>query len=113
MENHIKFVAYKLKGRAAIWWSQLQNIYMQQDKRPIRIWRRMRRLLQGKFLPSDYHQILFKQPESCSQENRTVSAYTEEFYWLSSRYRLVFTEEQLQQSTLVGSCIQLKTRDFI
>jgi len=55
----------------------------------------MRRLLQGKFLLSDYHQILFQQFESCPQENRTVTAYTDKFYSLSSRNGLNMTEEQL------------------
>jgi len=64
-------------------------------KSPIRTWRRMRRLLQGKFLPSDYHHLLFKQFEGCSQGHRTFTAYTEEFYWLSSRYGLSMTKKQL------------------
>jgi len=55
----------------------------------------MRRILQGKFLPPDYHQLLFKQLESYSQGNRTITVYTDEFYWLSSRYGLSMTEEQL------------------
>ena len=53
-----------------------------------------RRLLQGKFLPVDYHQLLFKQFESSSQGHRTVTAYAEEFYWLFSRCRLFMTKEQ-------------------
>ena len=28
MEDHVEFVAYKLRGRATIWWNQLQNVYM-------------------------------------------------------------------------------------
>jgi len=35
----------------------------------------MRRLLQGKFFPPDY----CSQFESCSQENMTVTTYTDEF----------------------------------
>jgi len=91
IENYVKFATYKLKGRAAVWWNQLQNIYMQQVKLLIRTLRRMKRLLQGKFLPPDYHQTLFKQFESCSQGIRTTNIYTEELYFLSSHYRLVMT----------------------
>jgi len=25
MEDHVKFVSYKLKGKAVIWWNQLQK----------------------------------------------------------------------------------------
>jgi len=64
---------------------------MQQGKPSIRIYRWMRRLLQGMFLPPDYHQLLFKQFESCSQGHRTVTAYAEEFYWLFSHCRLFMT----------------------
>jgi len=51
----------------------------------------MKQLLQDKFLPPDYYQLLFKQFENCSQEIRTVTAYTKEYYWLSYRYGLVMT----------------------
>ena len=68
MENRVKSLAYKHKERAAAWWNQLQNIRMQQDKPPIKTWRRIRRLFQGKFLPPYYHQILFKQVEIAPKE---------------------------------------------
>ena len=80
IEDHVKFMAYKLKERAAAGCNQLQHIRIQQNKPPIRSWRRMRQLLQSKFLHPNYHQILFQQFESCSQENRTVITYTDEFY---------------------------------
>ena len=41
-EDHVKFVAYKLKRRAAACWNQLQHIRMLQGKPPIRTWRKMR-----------------------------------------------------------------------
>jgi len=40
----------KLKGRAAVWWNQFQNIRMYEGKPHIRTWRRMRRLLQTRSL---------------------------------------------------------------
>jgi len=68
MENHVKFVTYKLKKRILAQWNRLQNIHMQQGKSPISTWRWMKRLLQGKFLPPNYHQILFKQFERTPKE---------------------------------------------
>jgi len=45
MEDQAEFVAYKLKRRAVAWRNQFQNIRMYQGKSPIRMWRRMKRLL--------------------------------------------------------------------
>jgi len=47
MEGQVKFMTYKLKGRATIRWNQFQNVCMYQGKPPIRTWRWMRRLLQA------------------------------------------------------------------
>ena len=92
-ENHVKFVAYKLKGGGAEWWDQLQNSRRRQGKLPVRTWRRMKQLLQGRFLPPDYQQILYNQFEYCQQGNMTIMTYSEEFYRLSSRCDLLMTDE--------------------
>ena len=37
IEEHVKFVTYKLKGKAPTWLNQLQNILMYQGKPPIKM----------------------------------------------------------------------------
>ena len=93
-EKHVKFVAYKLKEGAAAWWDQLQITRRHQGKPPMMTWRNTKQLLQGRFLPPDYQQIFYNQFEHCKQSTRTIAAYTEEFYCLSSRCELFMTDEQ-------------------
>ena len=46
-------------------------------------WRRMTQLLQGKFIPPNYQQILYNKFEYYKQGTTIVAAYAEEFYRLS------------------------------
>jgi len=57
MEDHVKFVACKLKERVAACWNQLQNIHMYQDKSSIRTWRWMKILLQDHCLASEEEEM--------------------------------------------------------
>jgi len=67
----------------------------------VQTWAKMRRLLQAKYLPPDYEQILFQQYQDCRQGNRTVQAYIEEFHKLSSCNNLSETDAQ-QVNRFVG-----------
>ncbi|XP_020677817.1 uncharacterized protein LOC110096287 [Dendrobium catenatum] len=62
---------------------------------PVRSWLRMKQLLRGHFLPTDYEQMLYLKYQHCTQGNRSVSEYTEEFYSLSARNDLNETTNQL------------------
>ena len=93
-KKQVKLVAYKLKGGASAWWDNLQQSRARQRKAPIRTWRRMRKLMDERFLPPDYQQELFKQYQKCRQGVQTSEAYTEEFYRLSARNNLPESEDQ-------------------
>jgi len=80
---------------------QLQISRRRQGKPPVMTWRCMKQLLQGRFLPPDYQQIIYNQFEHCQQGVRIVTAYTEEFYRLASRCDLAMTEEQ-QATTYIS-----------
>ena len=111
MENHVKFVAYKLKEGIAEWWNQLQNIRMQQRKLPIGTWRRMKWLLQDKFLPPDYHQICSNNLRVAHKEIEILSHIQKSsigFPLITINYNWRTT----RQSTLVGSCVQFKNTCF-
>jgi len=110
-EKHVKFVAYKLKGGAGAKWDQLQITRRRQDRPLVMMWRRMKQLLQGKFLSPDYQQILYNQFEYCQQGTRTVMAYTEEFYRLSSHCDLSMTEEQ--QVAKYISCLKYHIQECV
>jgi len=92
-EKHIKFIAYKIKRGADAWWNQLEVTRRRQGKSSVMTWRRMKQLLQGRFLSPDYQQILYNQFEQYRQDTRTATTYTEEFYRLSSRGDLSMTDE--------------------
>ena len=94
-------VVCKLKGGASAWWEQLQTHPRREGNRSIRSWLCMRQLLKGRFLPTDYNQILYQQYQQCQQRNRSVNKYTEELYRLNARNDLNETERQ-QVARYVG-----------
>ncbi|XP_020702760.1 uncharacterized protein LOC110114275, partial [Dendrobium catenatum] len=93
--KQVKYVACRLKSRASPWWLQLLQSRRREGKGPVRSWWRMKQLLRGQFLPTDYEQLLYMQYQHCSQGNRSVSDYTEEFHRLCARNNLNENSNQL------------------
>eukprot|EP00253_Pinus_taeda_P031052 PITA_31052 len=54
-------------------------------KQPIKKWARMEAKLKEKFLPKDYHIMLYRQVQNLKQRGMTVREFTEEFYKLNLR----------------------------
>ncbi|PKU84124.1 RNA-directed DNA polymerase [Dendrobium catenatum] len=55
----------------------------------------MKQMMRAHFLPTDYEQMLYVRYQHCTQGQRSVSDYTEEFYRLSARNNLNETDNQL------------------
>ncbi|XP_028549168.1 uncharacterized protein LOC110102806 [Dendrobium catenatum] len=94
-EKQVKYVACRLKGGASAWWHQLLQARRRDGRGAVRSWFRMKQLLRGHFLPTDYEQMLYLKYQHCTQGARSVNDYTEEFYRLSARNNLHESENQL------------------
>ncbi|XP_020696471.1 uncharacterized protein LOC110109634 [Dendrobium catenatum] len=95
-ERQVKYVACRLKGGAGAWWQQLIQSRRREGRGQVRSWHRMKQLLRGQYLPTDYEQMLYVQYQQyCVQGNRSVNEYTEEFYRLSARNNLNETANQM------------------
>ena len=81
----VKFVTYKLKRRALVWWDRLREMRMREGLGPIQTWCRMKQLLQGICLPSDYEQYIFYAYQKFTQSSRSVNEYTAKCFRLVER----------------------------
>ena len=100
-QKKVRLVALKLKGGASAWWEQLEANRQRYNKRPVRSWEKMKKLLKERFLPPNYEQTLYNQYQNCRQGTRTVTEYIEEFHRLSARTNLS-ENEQHQIARFVG-----------
>ena len=75
---------------------------MREGRGPVQTWRRMKQLLQGRFLSSDYEQYIFYAYQRCTQDSKSVNEYTVEFFRLEKRNQLSESENQLSTRYLSG-----------
>ncbi|XP_020694313.1 uncharacterized protein LOC110108140 [Dendrobium catenatum] len=94
-DKQVKYVACRLHGGASAWWQQLLHTRHREGRGSVRSWARMKQLLQSHYLPTDYDQILYMKFQQCTQGQRSVSDYTEEFYRLSARNNLNESANQI------------------
>eukprot|EP00253_Pinus_taeda_P030633 PITA_30633 len=84
-DKQVKFSATKLKGHMSLWWDNIQVERKRLHKQPIKKWAKMEAKLKEKFLPKDYHIMLYRQVQNLKQRGMTVKEFTEEFYKLNLR----------------------------
>ncbi|KAG6767091.1 hypothetical protein POTOM_028270 [Populus tomentosa] len=85
-EKMVRFVAFQLKGWAAVWWDQLQKNRQRQGKALVTTWRRMKQLMIG----------------------RSVFDYTTEFSRLLERNNLNETKGQRVARPAPGVCYRCR-----
>ena len=75
-DRKVKFIAYRLKVGASVWWDILREMRMREVHGPIQTWRRMKQLLRGRFLPPGYEPYIFYAYMRCTQGSRSMNEYT-------------------------------------
>ncbi|XXG44747.1 hypothetical protein AAC387_Pa02g0016 [Persea americana] len=91
----VKLVAIKLHGKADAWWEQLQKSRQRMGKPLITSWEKMKKYMNGYFLPPTYKQTHFMRLQNLQQENRSVDDYTKGFQHLLARNDVMEDEDQL------------------
>ena len=101
-DRKVKFVTYRLKGGASVWWDRLRETRMREGRGLVQTWRRMKQLLRGRFLPPDHEQYIFNAYQRCAQGSRSMNEYTAEFLRLAERNQLSESENQQAARYLSG-----------
>ena len=71
-ETKVKLVSKCLKGRALIWWKQLQTNKQMIGNGKIRDWKKLKKKLKEQFLPFHYLQTPYNDLHDLKQEMRSV-----------------------------------------
>lgn len=59
-QQHVKLVAYKLRGNASVWWDQVKYTIRREGKRAVQTLSKMKQLLRKMYLPPDYEHLLYQ-----------------------------------------------------
>ena len=82
-DRKVKFVSYRLKGRASMWWDRSREKRMREGCDLVQTWCRMKQLLQGRFLPLDYEQYISYSYKRCIHGSKRVNEYPTKYLRLT------------------------------
>ncbi|CAN6320370.1 unnamed protein product [Urochloa humidicola] len=74
--ERVPAVAMRLKGRASVWWKNLEKSRRVRGKRKIDSWNAMKEKLQHEFLPFNYEEALFMQLQNLRQGTNSFQKHT-------------------------------------
>ena len=109
-ERMTKIAAFRLKRSATVWWDNLQKSQQRHAKQPVRTWCRMKQLMMDRFLPIDYEQHLYCLYHNCTQGNRAVKDYTDEFLRLAEKNSFNETQGQTLSRYVNGLTMSIQDR---
>nr|TKR98577.1 hypothetical protein D5086_0000201680 [Populus alba] len=89
-----RYVRLKLKGHARAWWGSVEEQLRLTQRPAISDWEEMKERLKEKYLPIDYEQMMFEEMLQLRQGALTVDQYTDRFHELTTRSRIVETDQQ-------------------
>ncbi|KAG6778073.1 hypothetical protein POTOM_017918 [Populus tomentosa] len=89
-----RYVRLKLKGHARAWWGSVEEQLRRTQRPAISDWEEMKERLKEKYLPIDYEQMMFEEMLQLRQGSSTVDQYTDRFHELTTRSRIVETDQQ-------------------
>ncbi|KAL4577181.1 hypothetical protein LXL04_013285 [Taraxacum kok-saghyz] len=90
----VKLVAIKLKKSASLWWDHVKKQRRKEGRSKVETWAKMKKLLQGKFLPVNHRQEAFLDYHNLSQRTSSVDDFIAEFDRLRMRCGVEEEEEQ-------------------
>ncbi|XP_076959895.1 uncharacterized protein LOC143636105 [Bidens hawaiensis] len=91
----VKLVAIKLCKHASLWWDHVRKKRLQEGKRKVETWDKMKKLLKVKFLPANHRQDSYLDYHNCKQNSLSVEDFIMEFEKLRMRCGIDEEEEQV------------------
>ncbi|KAJ0557370.1 putative retrotransposon gag domain-containing protein [Helianthus annuus] len=91
----VKLVAIKLRKHASLWWEHVRKKRIQEGKRKVDTWEKMKKLLKAKFLPANHRQDSYLDYHNCKQGTLSVEEFIMEFEKLRMRCGIDEEEEQV------------------
>ncbi|KAJ0550590.1 putative nucleotidyltransferase, Ribonuclease H [Helianthus annuus] len=98
----VKLVAIKLRKHASLWWEHVRKKRIQEGKRKVDTWEKMKKLLKAKFLPANHRQDSYLDYHNCKQGTLSVEEFIMEFEKLRMRCGIDEEEEQVIARFLGG-----------